>query len=73
VVSVKIDPQVILPLYHLNEYQIGCFVYRCVNALLPKHICSDYFLRACNELFVTIFVTVIESFSYGIEYCHSNF
>jgi len=30
----------ILPLCHLNDFQVGCFMYRCINALLPKHFCN---------------------------------
>ena len=29
----------ILPLYQLNDYQVGCFMYQCMNALLPNDFC----------------------------------
>ena len=32
----------ILSLYQLNDYQVGCFMYRCMNALLPNDFCHMF-------------------------------
>ena len=49
----------ILPLDRLNDFQVVCFVYRCVNNVLPMKFCSmfktnssvhSYNTRHCSEL-----------------------
>jgi hypothetical protein len=32
----------ILPLYNINDLQVACFVYRCVNRLLPDYFCDMF-------------------------------
>jgi len=32
----------ILPLHRLNDFQVGCFMYRCMNALLSNHFCNMF-------------------------------
>ena len=32
----------ILPLYQLNDYQVGCFMYLCMNALLSNDFCHTF-------------------------------
>jgi hypothetical protein len=32
----------ILPLFNINDLQVGCFVYRCVNRLLPGYFCDMF-------------------------------
>jgi len=32
--------------HQLNDYQIGCFVYRCMNNIIPSQLCDMFTMNA---------------------------
>jgi len=40
----------ILNVYQLNDYQIGCFVYRCINKIIPSQFCAMFTMNAAKCL-----------------------
>ena len=43
----------VLPVHCINDMQVGCFVYRSVNKLLPNHLCKMFVMNSSVHTYGT--------------------
>jgi len=44
----------IVNVYHLNDYEIGCYVYRCINKIIPSQFCAVFTVNAAIHLIILV-------------------